>query len=54
MVMHIDEDNVTCVQSKTLAERAAWKFVSELPAEKRFELATVNPVFVQVILMGPD
>jgi len=32
------------LRSKTLAERAAWKFVSE-----RFELATVNPSGV----MGP-
>jgi nucleoside-diphosphate-sugar epimerase len=36
-------------RSKTLAERAAWKFVSELPEVKRFELATVNPSGV----MGP-
>lgn len=37
------------LRSKTLAERAAWKFVSELPEGKRFELATVNPSGV----MGP-
>jgi dihydroflavonol-4-reductase len=37
------------VESKTLAERAAWKFQSELPEHKKFEMVTVNPVLV----MGP-
>eukprot|EP01039_Chlorochromonas_danica_P003013 gene3013-3287_t len=37
------------IQSKTLAEKAAWNFVETLPEEKRFELATINPSFV----MGP-
>lgn len=36
-------------KSKTLAERAAWEFVNNLPAEKKFEMATVNPTFV----LGP-
>jgi hypothetical protein len=36
-------------RSKTLAERAAWEFLESLPAEARFELATVNPGFV----LGP-
>lgn len=36
-------------RSKTMAEAAAWKFVAELPAERRFELATVNPSAV----LGP-
>ena len=30
-------------KSKVLAERAAWKFVSEMPKDKRIELTTVNP-----------
>ena len=34
-------------KSKVLAERAAWDFVEKLPAEKRFELATINPSLVQ-------
>lgn len=36
-------------KSKTLAERAAWDFVAELPAEQRFELVVVNPGMV----LGP-
>jgi nucleoside-diphosphate-sugar epimerase len=36
-------------QSKTLAEKAAWDFVASLPADKRFELATINPTLV----LGP-
>ena len=36
-------------RSKTLAEKAAWDYVKELPEEKKFELAVVNPGFV----MGP-
>jgi nucleoside-diphosphate-sugar epimerase len=34
-------------KSKVLAERAAWKFVEDLPADRRFELATINPTLVQ-------
>ncbi|MDT5023973.1 MAG: hypothetical protein QOE61_399 [Micromonosporaceae bacterium] len=37
-------------KSKTLAERAAWDFVAALPAEQRFELATINPGYV----LGPQ
>lgn len=33
-------------KSKTMAERAAWRFVEELPGPQQFELATVNPGFV--------
>ncbi len=33
-------------RSKTLAERAAWDFVAQLPPQRRFELATLNPSFV--------
>jgi dihydroflavonol-4-reductase len=36
-------------KSKTLAERAAWDFVAALPAQRRFELATINPGYV----LGP-
>ncbi|ESP04513.1 hypothetical protein LOTGIDRAFT_136119 [Lottia gigantea] len=36
-------------KSKTLAERAAWDFIKELPAEEKIELAVINPAFV----MGP-
>lgn len=36
-------------RSKTMAEAAAWRFVAELPPERRFELATVNPSAV----LGP-
>lgn len=35
------------VESKVLAEKAAWDFVASLPEQDRFELATVNPTFVQ-------
>lgn len=34
------------IESKYLAERAAWDFVNNLPAEKKFELATINPTYV--------
>lgn len=44
-----DENVGSYVKSKTLAERAAWKFLEELPADKKFELATVNPSLV----LGP-
>ena len=33
-------------RSKTLAEKAAWDFVKELPEEKKFEMAVVNPAMV--------
>ena len=33
-------------RSKTLAEKAAWDFVKELPEEKKFEMAVVNPGMV--------
>jgi nucleoside-diphosphate-sugar epimerase len=41
-------------KSKTLAERAAWEFVSALPPERRFELAVVNPGFVLGPLLNAD
>ena len=37
------------VKSKTLAEKAAWDFVKELPEDNKFELVTINPSYV----MGP-
>jgi len=37
-------------KSKTLAERAAWDFVENLPVDERFELTTVNPAAI----MGPS
>lgn len=37
-------------RSKTLAERAAWAYVANLPSARRFELATINPSFV----LGPS
>lgn len=36
-------------KSKTIAERAAWDFVESLPADKKVELATINPGLV----LGP-
>ncbi|XP_071498585.1 uncharacterized protein [Diadema antillarum] len=39
--------NDTYGKSKALAERAAWDFVEKMPAETRFELATINPSAVQ-------
>jgi nucleoside-diphosphate-sugar epimerase len=48
-------DNCEAYQkSKTLAERAAWKYVEQLPAERRFELAVVNPGFVLGPLLNAD
>lgn len=41
-------------KSKTLAERAAWDFVASLPADRRFELVTVNPALVLGPLLDPD
>jgi nucleoside-diphosphate-sugar epimerase len=41
-------------KSKTLAERAAWDFVKNLPAAQRFELAVINPGFVLGPLLNSD
>jgi nucleoside-diphosphate-sugar epimerase len=50
-----DEENWTDVdnasvdvyaKSKTLAEKAAWDYLKELPEEKKFELAVINPGMV--------
>ena len=40
-------------KSKTLAERAAWAFVEDLPEDRRFELVAVNPGFVIGPLQHP-
>ena len=37
-------------KSKTLAEKAAWTYVEELSESEKFELTTINPVFI----MGPS
>ncbi|KAK7478306.1 hypothetical protein BaRGS_00030458, partial [Batillaria attramentaria] len=36
-------------KSKTLAEKAAWDYIKELPDEDKIELAVINPAYV----MGP-
>lgn len=33
-------------KSKTMAEKAAWEFLSELPEEKKFPLTVINPTLV--------
>ena len=33
-------------KSKTLAEKAAWDYVDNLPEDEKFAVATVNPGFV--------
>ena len=37
-------------KSKTLAEKAAWDFINDLPNEEKFELAIINPGLV----VGPN
>jgi len=37
-------------KSKTMAERAAWDFLANLPEAERFELVTINPGLV----LGPN
>jgi nucleoside-diphosphate-sugar epimerase len=34
-------------KSKTMAERCAWKYVEDLPAEQKFEIVTICPTFIQ-------
>ena len=36
-------------KSKTLAEKAAWDYVRELPEEEKFEVVTINPS----LIIGP-
>lgn len=37
-------------KSKLLAEREAWKFVEQLPADEKFDLVTINPS----LIVGPS
>ena len=37
-------------KSKTLAEKAAWDFMSNLPEEERIPIVTINPGFI----LGPN
>ncbi len=41
-------------KSKTLAERAAWKFVDELPEQRHLELVAINPGLVVGPLQRPE
>jgi nucleoside-diphosphate-sugar epimerase len=43
---NIDADIGAYGKSKTLAERAAWDYIENLPAGKTLELAVINPSFV--------
>ena len=38
------------LKSKVLSEKAAWKYLEDLPVEERFELVTVLPGFI----LGPN
>ncbi|CAG0891295.1 unnamed protein product [Cyprideis torosa] len=40
-------------KSKVLAEKAAWDFLENLPEEKKFELAVVNPTLVIGPMLSP-
>jgi nucleoside-diphosphate-sugar epimerase len=46
---NLDGDLSAYDKSKTLAERAAWEFVRNLPAERAMELSVINPGLV----LGP-
>jgi nucleoside-diphosphate-sugar epimerase len=46
----LEADMPAYSRGKTLAERDAWAFVQALAADRRMELATVNPVYV----LGPS
>ena len=37
-------------KSKTLAESAAWEYLSSIPFNERFELVTINPC----LILGPS
>ena len=45
----LGDDTAAYFKSKTLAEKAAWDFVKDLPEEEKFGLVTINPV----VVMGP-
>lgn len=46
---NVETCKMAYIKSKTLAEKAAWDFLKELPEEEKFELVTINPTYV----MGP-
>jgi nucleoside-diphosphate-sugar epimerase len=48
------ENAAPYAKSKTLAERAAWDLVDELPEDRRFELVVVNPGLVLGPLQSPE
>lgn len=37
-------------KSKTLAEKAAWQYIEELPDDEKFEVVTINPA----LIVGPS
>lgn len=47
------ENSAPYGKSKTLAERAAWQFLGDLPAQRRLELVVVNPGLVLGPLQRP-
>ena len=46
---NVEQAHLAYEKSKTLAEKAAWSHVANLPADKKFELAVINPSLV----LGP-
>jgi dihydroflavonol-4-reductase len=50
----VSEQSPAYEKSKTLAERAAWDFVADLPEDRRFELVAVNPGLVLGPLQRPE
>ena len=48
-VEKLNEQPTWYQKSKTLAEKAAWKFREELPEAERFDIVTINPG----LIMGP-
>jgi len=41
--------NDAYTKSKLIAEKAAWSFVDNLPADQKFDLVVLNPAYI----MGP-
>ena len=51
----VNESTSAYVKSKTLAEKAAWDFVTALTGDDKFELAVMNPGFIIGPVLGlPD
>lgn len=48
------ENEGAYVKSKLAAERAAWDYVNDLPADEKFELACINPGLVLGPILGSD